>query len=111
MFKYLNSRCPFSRKVAPVWLEVGDKLKSSRIQVAELECIKNKSTCEKQGVFSYPTIKMYKNGKEAGTFDSEKFKVNVENFVEFVIGFVDKDSGKDLVQNEKSFGKCLGRKK
>ena len=54
---------------------------------------------------------MYKNGIEVGTFNSEKFKVNVENFVEFAIDFVDKDSGKDLVPKEKSFGKCLGKKK
>lgn len=54
---------------------------------------------------------MYKNGREVGTFDSGKFNVDVNNFVEFVYGFVDKDSGRDLLPNQKSFGKCLGRKK
>lgn len=102
------SRCPFSRKIAPIWVLVGNSLKSSKVQVAEVECIKNKVICEQQNVFSYPTIKMFRNGIDAGTFDSDKFDVNLENLIEFGNSFVEKESGKNLVPNQKSFGKCLG---
>lgn len=59
---------------------------------------------------SFPTIKIYQNGKESGTFDSEKFSMTVENLRKFAIGFVEPHEDKNLeVNKQKMFGKCLGR--
>ena len=36
----------------------------------------------KQNVLSYPTVKMYNNTNELGTFEGEKTKYNIKNFTE-----------------------------
>lgn len=95
--------------MAPTWLELGSSLKSSTIKVAELECLRHKKLCEDHNVLSYPTIKMFKNGVDTGTFDTDKFAVTVENLKKFGESFVEQEEAKDMTQSgSRSFGKCLG---
>ncbi|KAG5668308.1 hypothetical protein PVAND_016254 [Polypedilum vanderplanki] len=101
--------CPFSKKIAPVWIDVASSLKTSHeVKIAELECIKNKKICDEFNVNSFPTFKIFKNGKEISTFDTEKFNANTENFVKFAKSFIDKKVENLQINSKKSFAKCLG---
>ena len=59
--------CGHCQMMAPDWEELGEYMSKQEmpgvdLTIAEVNCVENSVLCLKQGVDSYPSIKLYKPG-------------------------------------------------
>lgn len=40
--------------------------------LSQVDCTANSNTCNKYGVSGYPTLKIFRNGEESGTYDGPR---------------------------------------
>lgn len=70
--------CGHCKKLKPDWDKLSD---SVSVMVAEVDCTKEQSLCQKHGVKGYPTIK-YHDGFSWKSYDKGRDYNSLENFVE-----------------------------
>lgn len=64
--KYYTNWCGYCNAFKPIWSELSE-LDIPNVQIAEVDCEKNKKICESQNVTGYPTLIYYpKNSKGNG---------------------------------------------
>ncbi|KAJ7533744.1 hypothetical protein O6H91_13G062500 [Diphasiastrum complanatum] len=84
--------CGHCKRLAPIWEELGKAIEADDgVEIGQVDCTTNKPTCEKAGVRSYPTLKLFYNGEEqkkySGPRDVESLKAfAVEGAAEFAKG-------------------------
>ncbi|CAE7137270.1 unnamed protein product [Rhizoctonia solani] len=56
--------CGHCKALAPQYEEAATTLKSAGIKLAKVDCTENADLCQANGVGGYPTLKVFRNGKE-----------------------------------------------
>jgi len=84
LVQFYSPGCSHCKALAPIWEKLA-KANKDRFSVAKIDCTKEKIICSKFGVISFPTIKLFFNGKNFpypinGQKDAQAFA----NFVEKV---------------------------
>jgi len=62
LVQFYRPGCSHCKALAPIWEKLASANKD-RFSVAKVDCTKEKNICTKFGVNSYPTIKLFFNGK------------------------------------------------
>uniref|UniRef100_A0A8C1XVZ5 Protein disulfide-isomerase A3 n=1 Tax=Cyprinus carpio TaxID=7962 RepID=A0A8C1XVZ5_CYPCA len=63
--------CGHCQQLAPEYEAAATKLKGT-LPLAKVDCTVNSETCERFGVNGYPTLKIFRNGDEAGSYDGPR---------------------------------------
>uniref|UniRef100_A0A673IX05 Protein disulfide-isomerase A3 n=1 Tax=Sinocyclocheilus rhinocerous TaxID=307959 RepID=A0A673IX05_9TELE len=63
--------CGHCQRLAPEYEAAATKLKGT-LPLAKVDCTVNSETCERFGVNGYPTLKIFRNGEEAGSYDGPR---------------------------------------
>ncbi|XP_077119693.1 protein disulfide-isomerase A3 [Ranitomeya variabilis] len=63
--------CGHCKKLAPEYEEAATKLKGT-VALAKVDCTANSNTCNKYGVSGYPTLKIFRNGEDSGSYDGPR---------------------------------------
>ncbi|OCT89683.1 protein disulfide-isomerase A3 [Xenopus laevis] len=63
--------CGHCKKLAPEFETAATKLKGT-LSLAKVDCTANSNTCNKYGVSGYPTLKIFRDGEESGSYDGPR---------------------------------------
>uniref|UniRef100_A0A8D0HEK8 Protein disulfide-isomerase A3 n=1 Tax=Sphenodon punctatus TaxID=8508 RepID=A0A8D0HEK8_SPHPU len=63
--------CGHCKRLAPEYEAAATKLKGI-VPLVKVDCTANSNTCNKYGVSGYPTLKMFRDGEETGTYDGPR---------------------------------------
>ncbi|XP_064201545.1 protein disulfide isomerase family A, member 7 [Anguilla rostrata] len=63
--------CGHCQKLAPEYESAATKLKGT-VPLAKVDCTANSETCGRFGVNGYPTLKIFRNGEEAASYDGPR---------------------------------------
>ncbi|KAG9489219.1 protein disulfide-isomerase A3 [Eleutherodactylus coqui] len=63
--------CGHCKRLAPEYETAATKLKGT-VALAKVDCTANSNTCNKYGVSGYPTLKVFRDGEESGSYDGPR---------------------------------------
>ncbi|NXD25526.1 PDIA3 isomerase, partial [Spelaeornis formosus] len=63
--------CGHCKRLAPEYEAAATRLKGI-VPLAKVDCTANTNTCNKYGVSGYPTLKIFRDGEEAGAYDGPR---------------------------------------
>ncbi|XP_015674084.2 protein disulfide-isomerase A3 [Protobothrops mucrosquamatus] len=63
--------CGHCKRLAPEYESAATRLKGV-VPLAKVDCTANSETCNKYGVSGYPTLKIFRNGEESGSYDGPR---------------------------------------
>uniref|UniRef100_UPI00398E96A9 protein disulfide-isomerase A3-like n=1 Tax=Pristiophorus japonicus TaxID=55135 RepID=UPI00398E96A9 len=63
--------CGHCKRLAPEYEIAATKLKG-KVPLAKVDCTVNTNTCTKYGVSGYPTLKLFRDGEESGSYDGPR---------------------------------------
>uniref|UniRef100_A0A7N9D0D8 Protein disulfide-isomerase A3 n=1 Tax=Macaca fascicularis TaxID=9541 RepID=A0A7N9D0D8_MACFA len=67
----LRPWCGHCKRLAPEYEAAATRLKGI-VPLAKVDCTANTNTCNKYGVSGYPTLKIFRDGEEAGAYDGPR---------------------------------------
>lgn len=84
--KFFAPWCGYCKKLAPDWKKVTDKyhnqtINNKTIKVQKLNCEENEKESSRHKVAGYPTIRIYKKGKQLEFEDSRDYN-SISKFIE-----------------------------
>uniref|UniRef100_A0A672ZFT1 Protein disulfide-isomerase n=1 Tax=Sphaeramia orbicularis TaxID=375764 RepID=A0A672ZFT1_9TELE len=71
LVKFYAPWCGVCKKFAPEFEKAATKLKGA-VQLAKVDCTANSDTCSRFGVSGYPTLKIFRNGRESTPYDGPR---------------------------------------
>ncbi|KAI1901475.1 hypothetical protein AGOR_G00034820 [Albula goreensis] len=99
--------CGHCQKLAPEYESAATKLKGI-VPLAKVDCTTNSETCSRFGVNGYPTLKIFRNGEEASSYDGprscseEDMDSFINHFDASVIGFFSGSDSEQLAEFQKA---------
>ncbi|KAJ7311399.1 hypothetical protein JRQ81_007024 [Phrynocephalus forsythii] len=63
--------CGHCKRLAPEYESAATRL-NGIVPLVKVDCTANSNTCNKYGVSGYPTLKIFRNGEESGTYDGPR---------------------------------------
>uniref|UniRef100_A0A672KNU7 Protein disulfide-isomerase A3 n=1 Tax=Sinocyclocheilus grahami TaxID=75366 RepID=A0A672KNU7_SINGR len=72
--------CGHCQRLAPEYEAAATKLKET-LPLAKVDCTVNSETCERFGVNGYPTLKIFRNGEEAGSYDGPRIADGIVSYM------------------------------
>ncbi|XP_053302867.1 protein disulfide-isomerase A3 [Pleuronectes platessa] len=63
--------CGHCKKLAPDFEKAATKLKGS-VQLAKVDCTAHSETCGRFGISGYPTLKIFRNGRDSAPYDGPR---------------------------------------
>ncbi|XP_075996293.1 protein disulfide-isomerase A3-like [Genypterus blacodes] len=63
--------CGHCKKMAPEFEKAASKLKGT-VQLAKVDCTSHSETCGRFGVSGYPTLKIFRNGRDSAPYDGPR---------------------------------------
>ena len=75
--------CGFCKKIMNTLDDLANKYsKDGSVGVCKVDATTNKDFAEKYGIRGFPTILLFKNGKNAGTYQGERDTKSLSSFIE-----------------------------
>ncbi|KAJ8273537.1 hypothetical protein GJAV_G00102730 [Gymnothorax javanicus] len=71
LVKFYAPWCGHCQKLAPEYDSAATKLKGI-VPLAKVDCTANTETCSRFGVNGYPTLKIFRNGEDAASYDGPR---------------------------------------
>ncbi|XP_042370289.1 protein disulfide-isomerase A3-like [Plectropomus leopardus] len=71
LVKFYAPWCGHCKKLAPEFEKAASRLKGT-VQLAKVDCTANSETCERFGVSGYPTLKIFRNGRDSAPYDGPR---------------------------------------
>ncbi|KAG8995766.1 hypothetical protein FRB94_011656 [Tulasnella sp. JGI-2019a] len=85
LVEFFSPSCPHCRRFEPTWRELTEKYDPSEnitdFHMAQVNCLAQGDLCAAQKIQHYPDMKLYRNGTELETFNQERSK---EILVEYI---------------------------
>ncbi|KAF6132009.1 protein disulfide isomerase family A member 3 [Phyllostomus discolor] len=96
--------CGHCKRLAPEYEAAATRLKGI-VPLAKVDCTANTNTCNKYGVSGYPTLKIFRDGEEAGAYDGPRT-------ADGIVSHLKKQAGPASVplKTEEEFEKFMGEK-
>nr|KAF6388283.1 protein disulfide isomerase family A member 3 [Myotis myotis] len=96
--------CGHCKRLAPEYEAAATRLKGI-VPLAKVDCTANTNTCNKYGVSGYPTLKIFRDGEEAGAYDGPRT-------ADGIVSHLKKQAGPASVplKTEEEFEKFIGDK-
>ncbi|KAA1070577.1 hypothetical protein PGT21_016526 [Puccinia graminis f. sp. tritici] len=73
--EFYSPFCAGCKRFAPTWIELAQHMKdyeAEGLKMGQVDCIAQGDLCVQLGVSSYPTMKLYEDGKEKDSYTGEK---------------------------------------
>uniref|UniRef100_A0A8C9XYJ7 protein disulfide-isomerase n=1 Tax=Sander lucioperca TaxID=283035 RepID=A0A8C9XYJ7_SANLU len=90
LVKFYAPWCGHCKKLSPDFEKAATRLKGT-VQLAKVDCTAHSEICGRFGVSGYPTLKIFRNGKEAALYDGPRS-------AEGIYQYMKKQTGPDSVQ-------------
>ncbi|EEB05283.1 protein disulfide isomerase [Schizosaccharomyces japonicus yFS275] len=72
MVKFFAPWCGHCKNLAPEYEAAAEQLKEEDIELVEVDCTQEAEFCQKSGVRGYPTLQVYHNGENVGTYSGAR---------------------------------------
>lgn len=79
--KFYAPWCGHCKKLAPEWEKAATDLKADGLKIAKVDATQEKELASKYGVRGYPTIKLFKNGKEGEKYSGPRKAAGIAKYV------------------------------
>ncbi|XP_054619260.1 protein disulfide isomerase family A, member 8 isoform X2 [Dunckerocampus dactyliophorus] len=89
LVKFYAPWCGHCKKLAPEFEKAATKLKGT-VQLAKVDCTAHVGTCTRFGVTGYPTLKIFRNGRDWASYDGPRS-------AEGIYQYMNKQTGPDSV--------------
>ncbi|XP_057684504.1 protein disulfide-isomerase A3-like isoform X2 [Corythoichthys intestinalis] len=90
LVKFYAPWCGHCKKLAPEFEKAAGKLKGS-VQLAKVDCTAQAETCGRFGVSGYPTLKIFRNGRDWASYDGPRS-------AEGIFEYMSKQTGPDSLR-------------
>ena len=64
--------CPSCKALQPEYEKLGNSFSGQGVTIAKVDAIADEALADKHGVESYPTVKLYKNGKQDCKYEGDR---------------------------------------
>ena len=83
LVKFYVPQCGWCAKLAPTFALVGSHFdKNKAVQVAEVDCIENKTLCRRYQIDGYPTLYLFKNGRPIEEYNGQRTVRDITQYIE-----------------------------
>ncbi|XP_068603609.1 protein disulfide isomerase family A, member 8 [Brachionichthys hirsutus] len=103
LVKFYAPWCGHCKRLSPEFETAASRLKGS-VQLARVDCTVNAHTCARFGVSGYPTLKIFRNGRDSAPYDGPRSADGIYHFMK-------KQTGPDsaLLDTEEDLQTFIGR--
>ncbi|CAN9503564.1 unnamed protein product [Ophioblennius macclurei] len=103
LVKFYAPWCGHCKKLAPEFEKAASRLKGS-VQLAKVDCTDHTETCARFGVTGYPTLKIFRFGRDSAPYDGPRTAEGIHQFMRKQTGpdsvhLKTKDDLKNFVDN------------
>lgn len=85
LVKFYAPWCGHCKALAPVFVEASEKLKDEAV-LAEVDCTVDKSLAKRFNIQGFPTLILFKKGKEAGRYEGSREVNDLVSYVRSQVG-------------------------
>jgi len=83
LVKFYTPQCNWCAKLAPTYALVGSYFdKNKSVQIAEVDCMENKTLCRRYQIDGYPTLYLFKNGRPVEEYNGNRTVRDITSYVE-----------------------------
>ncbi|EDO34590.1 predicted protein [Nematostella vectensis] len=84
--KFYAPWCIHCIKLAPIWERLAEDFKDNAdITISKIDCTAHGSKCSQHGVNGFPTLKLFKNGREVDRYSGMRSLEDLKNYVKLKI--------------------------
>nr|XP_057903403.1 protein disulfide-isomerase A3-like [Doryrhamphus excisus]XP_057903404.1 protein disulfide-isomerase A3-like [Doryrhamphus excisus] len=80
LVKFYAPWCGHCKKLAPEFDKAATKLKGT-VQLAKVDCTAHVDTCTRFGVTGYPTLKIFRNGRDSASYDGPRSAEGIYHYM------------------------------
>uniref|UniRef100_A0A3P8WVA1 protein disulfide-isomerase n=1 Tax=Cynoglossus semilaevis TaxID=244447 RepID=A0A3P8WVA1_CYNSE len=90
LVKFYAPGCGHCKKLSPEFEKAASRLKGT-VRFAKVDCTSQTETCSRFGITGFPTLKIFRNGRDSGLYDGPRTTDGISQYMK-------KQTGPDSVQ-------------